>query len=157
MKNLVIRAIGRPTEPWQREAIHMYEKRLEPFGGVEIIELPEGHKGSSRPNDAKTRGLEAESLLKGIPDNALVVALDERGKALRSDHLAERLSKWTENKGKIIFLIGGSWGFDASIKDRADVVLSFGPMTLPHGLARIVLLEQIYRAKMISAGREYHK
>ncbi len=157
MKNLIIRAIGRPTESWQREAIHMYEKRLKPFGGVEIVELLGGHKGSLKPDEAKTRKTESEHLLKGITDNALVVALDIRGKAFDSEEFAQNLSKWTEHNRQTVFLIGGSWGFDTSIKDRADVILSFGPMTLPHGLARIVLLEQVYRAKMISDGREYHK
>jgi 23S rRNA (pseudouridine1915-N3)-methyltransferase len=156
MKNLVIRAIGRLPEPWQREAIHMYEKRINAFGGISIIELPEGHKGISKPDLARAKKTEANHLLKGIPDGAFIVALDEQGTSRASNAFAKHLAQWTRN-GNVTFLIGDSWGLDASVRNHADAVLSFGPMTLPHGLARIVLVEQLYRAKMIEAKRIYHQ
>ena len=158
MKTLIIRAIGRPTDAWQTQAIHMYQERLELFSGVDIIELPEGHGGAKKPDGAKTRSVEASALLKGIPKDAFLVALDEQGASLPSPSLARKLEDWSNHGQRpVVFLIGGSWGLDASIRERTDAVLSFGPMTLPHNLARIVLLEQLYRARMIAAGREYHK
>ncbi len=136
----------------------MYVERLLPFGGVDIVELPEGHGGAKKPDQTKTRETEAASLLKGIPKEAFVIALDEQGKPLSSPDLAQRLQDWSSDGSRpVVFLIGGSWGLDPSIRTRADIILSFGPLTLPHNLARIVLLEQLYRARMITAGREYHK
>lgn len=156
MKNTTIRAIGRLHEPWQKEAIHMYAMRLERFGGIEIIELPEGHGKSAKPDPQKGMRDEGESLLKGIPDDAIIIALDSHGKTMDSHVFSDRIEDWSQ-KSRIVFLIGGSWGIDPDVLAKADFVLSFGPMTLPHGLARIVLLEQIYRAKMIETGSEYHK
>lgn len=134
----------------------MYATRLERFGGIEIIELPEGHEKSVKPDPRKGMKTEGEALLKGIPDDAIIVALDSQGRAFDSETLARKMEDWGQ-KGRIVFLIGGSWGIDPKTLKEADFTLSFGPMTLPHGLARIVLLEQIYRAKMIGAGSEYHK
>lgn len=157
MKKTIIRAIGRPAEAWQREAIHTYVDRLKPFGGVETIELPEGHGGSVRPDIAKTLKAEAASLLKGTPENAYIVALDGRGKPLTSEQFASLAAEWEAEGTTAVFLIGGSWGLDASVLKRANLVLSLGPITLPHMLARIVLLEQLYRAAMIRSGKTYHK
>ena len=141
MKSLIIRAIGRPQETWQKEAIHMYVERLNRFGGIEITELPEGHGKSAKPDEQRAKKSESSALLKGIPEHTFVVALDSRGKAYDSKKLSKNIEEW-EQKGRLVFLIGGSWGIDQETLNRADTILSFGPMTLPHGLARIVLLEQ---------------
>ncbi len=153
---MTIRAIGRLHEPWQKEAVHMYAMRLERFDGIEIIELPEGHGKSAKPDPQKGMRDEGEALLRGIPNNATIIALDSHGKMVDSKIFSSKVEGWNQ-KGHVVFLIGGSWGIDPDVLAKADFVLSFGPMTLPHGLARIVLLEQIYRAKMIEAGSEYHK
>lgn len=157
MKKLQIRVIGKLQESWQREAIHMYETRLKGFGGVDIVELAEGHGGSEKPDEMKTKRTEGQSLLKGIPEGAYLVALDQGGVMLTSEKFSEHLSKWNMNASQIVFIIGGSWGLDDAILSKADTILSFGPMTFPHGLARVMLVEQIYRAKMIERGSEYHK
>ena len=157
MKTLGIRAIGRLPEPWMQEAVHMYEKRLAPFGGVEVTELTEGHKGSAKPDEEKTRHIEGLALMKGIPNNATVVALDAGGVLLTSEKLAQQIESWTGSGRPLVFLIGGSWGLDDTVLANANFILSLGPMTYPHGLARVMLMEQLYRAKMIAAGREYHK
>lgn len=157
MKNLIIRAIGRLPESWQKEAVHNYAERLGSLGGAEIVELPEAGKGSVKPDVARVNAAEAASLLKGIPDGAFVVALDETGKSYASPALAEALASWNANGRTVVFLIGGSWGLGDAVRERADAVLAFGPMTLPHGLARVVLLEQLYRARMIQEGRAYQK
>jgi len=139
------------------EAASTYLTRLKPHANVDIVELPEGHGGSAKPDLTKTKKVEAESLLKGIPDNAFVIALDETGKELDSPTFAAKLAEWTASSQPIIFAIGGSWGLDESVRQRADFTLSFGKMTWPHAMARVMLLEQLYRAAMISTGKPYHK
>lgn len=156
MKNTIIRAIGRLQESWQKEAIHMYTTRLDRFGGIEVVELPEGHGKSAKPDPQKGMKVEGENLLKGIPEDATIIALDSRGKTLDSKAFSTHIQTWTQ-KGHLVFLIGGSWGIDPEVLQKADFTLSFGPMTFPHGIARIMLIEQIYRARMIEAGSEYHK
>ena len=154
---LTLRVIGKLQDNWQKQAIDQYLTRLSAFSRFEIIELNEGHEGSAKPNLKKTRTHEAESLLKGIPTEAYVVALDEAGKTLTSTDFADLLGMLTSEHGSVIFMIGGSWGLDASVLRRANLVLSLGKMTFPHALARILLLEQVYRAFMIQTGRPYHK
>lgn len=135
----------------------MYAERLDALGGAEVVELPEAGKGSAKPDEARVRAAEGVSLLKGIPEGAFVVALDATGKSVSSPDLAVRLAGWLRQGQPVVFLIGGSWGLDAAVRERADAILAFGPMTLPHGLARVVLLEQLYRARMIQEGRAYQK
>jgi len=157
MHHLLLRAIGAPQTEWQREALDEFLKKLKPFAKVEIIELPEGHGGSAKPDEAKTRKAEAESLLKSIPADTNVVALDETGKNLDSPSFAHALEDWTDGGRTVVFLIGGSWGLDPTVRQAAQATISFGKQTLPHLLARIVLLEQLYRAETILAGKTYHK
>lgn len=134
----------------------MYLTRLQAFGGVELIELPEGHGKTAKPDEKRTKAAEAESILKGIDKNAAVIVLDQRGKTLKSEDLSKKINEW-ERESNITFIIGGSWGLDETVLQRANYTLSLGAMTLPHNLAKIILLEQIYRAKMIETGKEYHK
>ncbi len=158
MFRLSIRAIGKYPESWQQEAASMYQKRLKPLVSLDIIECPEGHGGSQTMDHDKTRRHEAEALLKGISKDSFVVALDESGKNMSSLAFAQSLTDWCKHgQCSVIFCIGGSWGLDASVRARANATLSLGLMTLPHGLARVVLLEQLYRAVMIQQGKTYHK
>ncbi len=157
MNRYILRVIGRLPQDWHTEANQAYLERLKPFAQLQIAELPEGHAGASKPDPAKTRKNEAESLLKGIPEAAWVVPLDETGTQYDSPTLAGRLVEWSAGGRTVVWLIGGSWGLDASVRERADVVWSLGKLTLPHALARIVLLEQLYRAALIQSGKTYHK
>ncbi|NAZ36744.1 23S rRNA (pseudouridine(1915)-N(3))-methyltransferase RlmH [Rubellimicrobium sp. CFH 75288] len=101
---------------------------------------------------------EAEALGRAIPPDALTVALDERGRVLSSPDFAARLAAWRdEGRTDAAFLIGGADGLRADLRDRADLVLSFGPMVWPHMLARAMLAEQIYRAATLLAGLPYHR
>lgn len=157
MFRLYIRAIGAPSEDWHQQAIHSYEKRLKPYALLDTLELPEGHGKTAKPDLAKTRSTEARSLLKNLPAGAVVIALDETGKELTSPDFAKELERRGGSGQPVVFLIGGSWGLDPSVRDRADLVLSLGKITLPHALARVVLLEQLYRATTILGGKTYHK
>ena len=100
---------------------------------------------------------EAALILKQLPDNALVVAMDEKGKEMSSVAFSGKIETWTESGRPLFFLIGGADGFYKSIRSRADFLISFGKQTWPHMLVRVMLLEQIYRAQQILAGHPYHR
>lgn len=157
MSKILVKTVGKLPESWQREAVSTYAERLRQTWSVDIVEIKEGHKGASKPDLAKTQQTEAADLLADLPRNAWIVALDEQGTSLTSTGFADLVRTQIADGKTPVFLIGGSWGFADAVRDRADVTLSFGKMTLPHGLARVVLLEQLYRAAMISSGRAYHK
>lgn len=157
MHHFILRVIGSTNEDWHPQAIHSYLKRLTPFAKVQVIELKEGHGGSAKPDETKTKAKEAEQLLKAIPEGAAIVVLDESGKNLSSLELATKIEGWGEGGRSIVFLIGGSWGIDPRVRQEADFVLSLGKQTLPHLLARIVLLEQLYRTETILHKKIYHK
>lgn len=120
------------------------------LGPAEIAEV-EDRKGGGRYAEAALLG-------RAIPAGALVVALDERGRTLSSPEFAEQLGRWRDDGiSALAFLIGGADGLDPDLRDRADMVLSFGPMVWPHMLARAMLAEQLYRAASILAGAPYHR
>jgi 23S rRNA (pseudouridine1915-N3)-methyltransferase len=101
---------------------------------------------------------EAELLQAALPDQATLVALDAGGKALSSDSFARTLGAWEDDGvAEVAFLIGGSDGLDPGLRQRADLALSLGPMTWPHMLVRVLLVEQLYRAQAIRQGHPYHK
>lgn len=157
MRRYIVLAVGKPKESWQKQAILEYEKRLGAFTKVDTQELSEGHAGAKKPDIHKTRTAESKAMLATLPKDSFIIALDETGKNLSSEDFAKRIEKESENGRSITFLIGGSWGLLEDIHRRADLVLSFGKETLPHILARIVLLEQVYRAETILKGKTYHK
>ena len=101
---------------------------------------------------------EGEALRRAVPDGAVTVILDERGRTLSSPDLAGRIADWRDaGRRDAAFLIGGADGHDPALRDAADLVLSFGPMVWPHRLARVMLAEQLYRATAILAGTPYHR
>lgn len=157
MKRIQIRAVGRLPEAWQREAEASLLKRLSPYFKVDLVEVPEGHRGSSKPDTTQTRRIESESLAKGYKTDSYVIAVDEMGKEFDSPTFANQLDAWSEGGRPLVFLIGGSWGLDESIIKNANARLSLGKMTWPHGVARLLLLEQLFRAEAILRGKEYHK
>ncbi len=158
MLKLKIRAIGRLSEPWIRSGVDMYVDRITPLAELEIIELPEGSKGSAKPDIVRAKAAEAEALLKGLGRDDILIALDETGREWTSEAFATELDHWTDHGSRtVVFAIGGSWGLDGAVKERATALLSLGKMTFPHGLARLLLTEQLYRARMIQEGRTYHK
>ena len=101
---------------------------------------------------------EAELIAARIPADAVVVALDERGKALASQAFADAFRRWRDGGRDVVcFVIGGADGLAPALRERADMVLAFGPQTWPHMLVRVMLLEQVYRAERILAGHPYHR
>lgn len=143
-------AIGRLRDGPEAELFARYAERIRPR--LSVTELTEG-RGS--PAEVKRR--ETEALLQALPPAALVVALDLGGEALDSETLATRLDRWLALGREVCFVIGGTEGLGRPLLDRADAVVSLGPMTWPHFLARAMLAEQIYRARAISQGHPYHR
>jgi 23S rRNA (pseudouridine1915-N3)-methyltransferase len=110
--------------------------------------------------DRRNRGREAESelLLGALPDGAALAALDERGRAMASPEFAKLLADWRDQgRRHAAFAIGGADGHAKALRERADLLVSFGPMVWPHMLARVMLSEQLYRAAAILAGTPYHR
>lgn len=148
---LAIVSIGKKHETWTAEGIERYQSRLKKPYDIEWVLLPH-----SALNDAAARQDESERILSRLDANAFVILLDERGDELDSPQLAKLLeSKFTSSK-HIVIVIGGAYGVDDRVHQRADVVWSLSPLVFPHQLVRLIVAEQIYRAQQISAGHPYH-
>jgi 23S rRNA (pseudouridine1915-N3)-methyltransferase len=132
---IVVVAVGRLRAPYQDDVAH-YRELIAPHCRLELIEVREGDQVARR-----------------IPERAYTVLLDEGGKSMSSEGLAEWLEQRRMDGRDLCFVVGGPYGTEL---ERKDMTLSFGPMTLPHQLARVVLLEQLYRAHKILAGHPYH-
>lgn len=153
-------AIGRMKAGPERELVSRYLDRARAMGkslsltGFEVTEHPE-----SRASSANTRKREeAKALLGGLGDRAVLVALDERGKTLDSERFADRIAGWRDaGHPGLLLAIGGADGLDGSIRERADLTLSFSPMTWPHQIVRILAAEQLYRATTILSAHPYHR
>ena len=160
MFDITLIVMGKLKEKFYLSAAEEYQKRLKGYCSFKIIELPE-HRLPEDPSPAEIQtGLdkEAELIFSKIPKNSWLCIFTPEGKILSSEEFAGKL-KEVKNMGKssACFLIGSSFGISQKIKDKADFKLSMGKMTFPHHLARIMVLEQIYRAEAIQAGSKYHK
>jgi 23S rRNA (pseudouridine1915-N3)-methyltransferase len=157
---ILIAAIGRMRSGPERELIERYLKRAQQtgrsigFSDLEVIEIRE-----SRADDPARRMLEESiAIVNVIPERAAVVLLDRRGENLPSADLAGRLQGWrTEDKPAVLFVIGGADGLAPALKDKASLSVAFGAATWPHQLARVMLLEQLYRAMTILTRHPYHR
>lgn len=160
MLNISLLTVGKLKEAYWRDACAEYQKRLGAFCKLQIVEVAEERLPES-PSDAQiaaTVEAEGERLMAQIPRDTAVIALCIEGKELSSPALAEQLQRFAvEGTSHVAFVIGGSWGLSDAVKSRARLRLSMSPMTFPHQLARVMTLEQIYRAFQIAAGGKYHK
>ena len=160
MINLTLIALGRLKEAYLRDAVDEYKKRLSAFCKTNIIELtPE--KLSDNPSQKeidKALDIEAKAIVGKIPQDAFVVTMCIEGKQFSSEELSKKLEDAAiSGKSNAVFIIGSSFGLSPEIKALADNKLSFSPMTFPHQLMRVMLLEQIYRAFQINNNGKYHK
>jgi 23S rRNA (pseudouridine1915-N3)-methyltransferase len=158
---LVLAAVGRLKAGPERDLAARYRERAVQLGrglgftACDIAETPE-----SRARRAQDRlAEEATGLLAGLPPGGVLIAYDERGRAdLDSETLAGRIGGWRDaGRPALAIVVGGPDGLDASIRTRAELILSFGAATLPHGLVRVLALEQLYRSLTIMAGHPYHR
>ena len=160
MLKVTVLCVGGLKEAYWRDACAEYQKRLGAFCRLDVVELDEAPapKKASAAQLQAVVDAEGKRILQKIPAGAAVAALCIEGKMMDSPELAERLSRMTvEGVSEIVFVIGGSWGLSDEVKRRAALRLSMSRMTFPHQLARVMLLEQIYRAFQISSGGKYHK
>ena len=159
MLNIKIICVGKLKEKYWQEACAEYVKRLGGYCNVELIEVKEEKlpANASAADERNVIDAEGRSLLDKLGKSDYVIALDVKGKELSSEEIAGRLSEISFTHSSVAFLIGGSLGLSDEVKARADAKLSFGRITLPHQLARVVALEQIYRAFKINANETYHK
>lgn len=151
-----ILAVGKIKEKWYAEALAEYVKRLDRFAAVEIFEADEGDvrdTGEASVNAALKK--EAEQILPRL--QGYTVALDIDGRQMSSTEIASLIHREKMNNSVFTFVVGGSHELHRSVKDAARLRLSFGKITLPHTLCRVVLAEQVYRAFMINANSVYHK
>ena len=160
MFDITLIVMGKLKEKFYLSAAAEYEKRLKGYCSFKLIELPE-HRLPEDPSPAEIQaGLdkEAELIFSKLPKNSWLCIFTPEGKILSSEEFAGKL-KDVKNSGKssACFLIGSSFGISQRVKDKADFKLSMGKMTFPHHLARIMVLEQLYRAEAIQAGSKYHK
>ena len=160
MFDITLITMGKLKEKFHLSAAEEYCKRLKGYCNFQIIELPE-HRLPDDPSPAEiSAGLEkeAELIFSKIPKGAWFCVFTPEGKVLSSEAFADKLKEVKlSGKSSACFLIGSSFGMAQRVKNRADFKLSMGPMTFPHHLARIMVLEQIYRAEAIQAGSKYHK
>ena len=150
-------AVGKLKERFWVDACAEYLKRLQPYAKTTVREIADIDPARAGGIDA-AREKEGLALLAAIPDSAHVFLLAIEGKERSSVSFSRRLDDLAlSGKSEFIFVIGGSDGVSDAVRQRADETLSFGPITLPHNLARVELLEQLYRAQKISRGEPYHK
>ena len=160
MFEITLLAMGKLKEKFYISAAEEYKKRLGAYCKFQLLELPEVRLPENPSPAEIAAGLdkEAETIFAKIPKGAYLCIFTPEGKTLSSEAFAEKLaSVKLSGKSSVCFLIGSSFGISPRVKAAADFQLSMGPMTFPHHLARVMVLEQLYRAEAIQAGSKYHK
>ena len=160
MQRVTVLCVGKLKEKFYAEAAAEYVKRLSRYCRLELLELPE-ERLPEAPSPAQIEAAlakEAAAVRGKLPAGCVLIALCIEGELRSSEALARLMADWgSQGAGHLVFLIGSSFGLHPSLKAEARLKLSMSPMTFPHHLARVMLLEQIYRAYQISAGTKYHK
>ena len=149
-------AVGHRRTEWERDGYREYARRMPPELSIELREIPPSKRGS-RDSTARRVYDEGRRLLAAVPDGARVVVLDERGAAWTTAALADRIERWMHEGRDLALLIGGADGLAPACIAAAEHRWSLSPLTLPHGLVRIVVAEQIYRAWTILRRHPYHR
>ena len=159
MQRITVLCVGKLKETFYADAAAEYCKRLSRYCKIEVTELPETRLPEDPSPAEIKRALAAEAnAIRQKLEGGAVVAMCIEGQTCSSEALSKKLAAFAlEGKSKVTFLIGGSFGLDETLKKQADWRLSMSPMTFPHHLARVMLLEQIYRACQIAEGTRYHK
>jgi 23S rRNA (pseudouridine1915-N3)-methyltransferase len=152
----IICAVGNKMPGWVAAGFEEYARRMSHEAAVELLEVkPEKRVGGKKVE--QLLAAEAIRIRAVLPTRHYVVALDERGRQQTTIALADSIARWMAAGTDIVFIIGGADGLDANIKHSADEVLALSTLTLPHGLARILLAEQLYRAMSLIKGHPYHR
>ena len=153
---LLIVAVGHKMPAWIETGFQEYAKRMPPELRIVLKEVKPVERSGSK-TAATAMALERERIEAVLPKNVRIVALDERGKELTSVGLSQQLQAWQLDGGDTALLIGGADGLDPALKARADSLIRISSMTLPHGIVRVMLAEQLYRAWSITQNHPYHR
>ena len=157
--NGTILCVGKLKEKWQQQGCGEFLKRLSRYGKYEITAVDDIRE-PDRPSEAQLRQIrdrEGQALIRHLRPGDRVIALCIQGEAPDSVALSRKLTAWSGDGRRNVFVIGGSNGLSDEVLARAECRLSFSNLTFPHGLMRVILLEQLYRAERIRAGEPYHK
>ncbi|MDX2480370.1 MAG: 23S rRNA (pseudouridine(1915)-N(3))-methyltransferase RlmH [Desulfuromusa sp.] len=148
--------VGKLSEAWQRIAAAEYAGRVQHYFALDIVELKE-EKGGRKGDTTGLLKREGARILEKVPERAFLIVLDERGRNLKSEQLADLLSGEMLHSGRTwCLVIGGPYGLDPDVRHRADLILSLSKMTFTHQMARVFLLEQLYRSCTIIKNEPYH-
>jgi len=150
-----ILVVGKFKETYWAQAESEYLKRLSAWFKVNIIELKE-ESFTEKDDREKIKAKEAQNILAKIPTGSFVIALDENGTEFESEKFADKLQSWLMLGDELTFILGGPLGLHETVLQKAKFKLALSQMTFPHQMARVFLLEQLYRAQMINQGRKYH-
>ena len=150
-----ILAVGKIKEEWLKQGIAEYRKRISKFCEIEIIEIPDAPEGDSIE---KAMAEEGRKMLARLKDQDLVIALDLKGETVDSVRFSEKLIQWMDRGGaRITFMIAGSNGYMPEVLSKATERICLSELTFPHQIARLLLMEQLFRAFKIAKGEKYHK
>lgn len=157
MKFLVV-AAGHRMPAWIDAGFNEYARRMPRESRIELIEVkPAARSGTGAKSMQQWLAAEAERIRTALPKRCFKVVLDERGKALATMDIARRVERWKQDGEDVAFVIGGADGTARELQQEADLLLSLSPLTLPHGLCRVMLAEQLYRAVSLLAHHPYHR
>jgi 23S rRNA (pseudouridine1915-N3)-methyltransferase len=152
----LIFAVGIKMPKWVEAGFDEYARRMPHEAAIELVEIkPEKRGGGKKVEQLLVA--EAARILAVLPSKCRIVAMDERGRQWTTAKLADSITGWMRNGGDTAFLLGGADGLDTEIKNSADEILALSAMTLPHGLARVLLAEQLYRAVSLINRHPYHR
>lgn len=148
---ITIVAVGKKHESWIQDGLERYQKRLKKPFDVKWVLLPHSAK-----NGQAARKTESEAILSRLPERDFVVLLDETGVLYDSPTLARQVESVFSQGASITFVIGGAYGVNEAVRERAHIVWSLSPLVFPHQLVRLILIEQLYRTQEIIRGTPYH-
>lgn len=153
---LVIAAVGHKMPAWIESGFSEYAKRMPPDCRILLKEIKPVERSGSKTAET-AMALERSKIEAAVPKGARIIALDEHGKDLTSVQLSQLLKQWQQEGGDVTFVIGGADGLDAGFKKNADMLIRISSLTLPHGMVRVMLAEQLYRAWSITQNHPYHR
>ena len=153
---VTVLSVGHRMPGWIQDGFHEYTRRMPPEVKVELVELKPQERGTGTAAE-RAKALEGERLLAAVPAGGTLLALDERGRSVTTHGLATMLSEWMRDAAHPVFAIGGADGLSEGVKQKAAKLVSLSALTLPHGLVRVVLAEQLYRAWSILSHHPYHR
>jgi 23S rRNA (pseudouridine1915-N3)-methyltransferase len=151
-------AVGHKMPAWINTGFLEYAQRMPREARIELVEIkPAARAGSGEKSRQQWLAVEAQRVRSALPARVRKVVLDERGKALTTADFARGIERWKQAGFDIAFIIGGADGTERALQQEAELLLSLSPLTLPHGLCRVMLAEQLYRATALLAGHPYHR